>query len=65
MITKQELAEGEELLKDLEALQEGLPWIIFIVKMGIAVSRRELREAGLGDLLDQVHVAQPQNLEDS
>ena len=42
------------MVKVLEGALEELPTLIFIMKMGIALGRRKIREAGMGDLLDRV-----------
>lgn len=54
MITIPEIREAEELVEVLEGALEALPTLIFIMKLGIVLGRRELREAGMGDLLDRV-----------
>ena len=54
VVTIPDILEAEEIVDVLEGALEELPTLIFIMKLSIVLGRRELREAGMGDLLDRV-----------
>lgn len=56
VVTVSEIQEAEELLGILEGSLDALPILISMMKLAIAIGRRELRSEGLEYLVDDVDV---------